>query len=141
MYDLSAPYGLPKGVQPGSIDVALLVFVLSAVPPSSWDAAFANIANALAPGGVLLLRDYARLDLSQVRMKKGRMLDENYYRRGDDTLVYFATQEDIQSAATRHGLVVEQLGLDERLLVNRARQLRMNRAWLQAKLRKPHATM
>lgn len=87
---------LPPGVQEGSVDVVLMVFIFSALAPSQWAQAVGNISRALKPGGYVLFRDYGRGDLAQVRFKKGRYLDENFYVRGDGTRVYFFEKEELE---------------------------------------------
>eukprot|EP00041_Stephanoeca_diplocostata_P029126 m.852556 g.852556 ORF g.852556 m.852556 type:complete len:86 (+) comp23496_c0_seq17:1730-1987(+) len=58
--------------------------------------------------------------------------------RGDDTQVHFFTREHIRELMISAGLVEVQNRFDNRLLVNRARQVKMQRVWLQCKYQKPH---
>ncbi|PIA19115.1 hypothetical protein COEREDRAFT_37213 [Coemansia reversa NRRL 1564] len=127
---------LPPNVAPESIDIMLMVFVFSALHPSQWKQAVANAYQLLKPGGVLLFRDYGRNDLAQLRFKKSRLLEDNLYIRGDGTRVYFFTNEEL---AEVFGSLfeIEQNAIDRRLLINRKRELKMYRVWLQAKFRKP----
>ena len=87
---------LPPGLEEGSADVVLLIFVFSALSPSQWDAAVRNVYRILKPGGEVCFRDYGRGDLTQVRFRKGRYLEEGFYIRGDGTRVYFFGEEELR---------------------------------------------
>lgn len=149
VYDLSAPDTLPEGVEPGTVDVVIMIFVFSALAPIQWISALRNIRSMLKTGGKVLFRDYGRGDLAQVRFKTGRYMEENFYIRGDGTRVYFFEEEQLAEMFTGKfdensdlpdkgsedgygGFVVESLGTDKRMLVNRTKQIKMYRRWMQA---------
>ena len=147
---------LPPNLGEGSVDLALMVFIFSALSPLQWKKAVENVYRVLKPGGEVCFRDYGRGDLAQVRFKKGRYLEENFYIRGDGTRVYFFEKDELadiwsgkaaESAESSEGeepagervrprFDVEDLGVDRRLLVNRAKKLKMYRCWLQGRFRK-----
>ncbi|KAM0286025.1 hypothetical protein ACHAQH_001215 [Verticillium albo-atrum] len=136
---------LPPSLGEESVDVAILVFIFSALNPNQWQKAVENVHRLLKPGGQVCFRDYGRGDLAQVRFKKGRYLDENFYVRGDGTRVYFFELDELKTIwkgvvdreggdNTKELFEIEDLGIDRRMLVNRARKLRMYRCWMQVML-------
>lgn len=134
VWDLSSA-NLPAEVEEGSLDILLMVYVFSALHPDQWSQAVENAYRLLKPGGVLLFRDYGRNDMTQLRFKKGRLLEENFYIRGDGTRVYFFTNQQLAEIFGAK-FSIEQNAIDRRMLVNRKRELKMYRVWLQAKFRK-----
>lgn len=147
---------LPPGLQEKSVDIVMLIFIFSALSPSQWKQAVYNIYRILKPGGQVLFRDYGRGDLTQVRFKKARYLEENFYVRGDGTRVYYFEKEELiklwtinspcyeafsmqekHSQQLSYCFNIDNIGFDRRLLVNRAKQLKMYRCWIQASFRKP----
>ncbi|KAJ5225557.1 tRNA(Thr) (cytosine(32)-N(3))-methyltransferase [Penicillium chermesinum] len=151
---------LPPGLTDGSVDVVILIFIFSALNPKQWDRALHNIHRLLKPGGRVLFRDYGRGDLAQVRFKKGRYMEENFYVRGDGTRVYFFDKEELvniwsrwtpekglqlgsgdepsetQPADANAPFEVVHMGVDRRLLVNRSSKVKMYRCWMQGHFRK-----
>ena len=178
LWDISDS-SLPEGVAEGSVDVVLLIFIFSALHPGQWKAAVKNVFRALKPGGEVCFRDYGHGDLTQVRFKKGRLLEENFYIRGDGTRVYFFTEEELKriwggnstiggnDTPLNEAMSIEKanlqsdgpekhavgnktaenleqssfdivsLGVDRRMLVNRKRELKMYRCWMQGRFKKP----
>ncbi|KAI4890695.1 hypothetical protein NFI96_033757, partial [Prochilodus magdalenae] len=76
-----------------SLDVATLIFVLSAIHPDKMRQALENLYKVLKPGGIVLFRDYGLYDHAMLRFKSGSKLGENFYVRQDGTRSFFFSRE------------------------------------------------
>jgi methyltransferase-like protein 6 len=74
---------------PNTIDVAFLVFCLSAVPPSTFLSSLIKIRNVLKPDGMICFRDYGLYDMTMLRFKPFQHVVDFTFLRGDGTLSSF----------------------------------------------------
>lgn len=137
--DISARGSLAPHVNANSVDVAMAIFVLSAIAPEKIPNAMAEVFAALAPGGHFFIRDYGISDMTQLRFvaKAGRKIQDNFYVRADGTRVYFFTKAEMEQFAVAAGFKIESLVYDTRILRNRKREINMKRIWITAHLTKP----
>lgn len=131
--DDGLPYPFPDGI----LDVILVVFVLSSIHPDRMQGVVNRLSKLLKPGGMLLFRDYGRYDKTQLRFKRGHCLSENFYVRGDGTRAYFFTKGEVHRMFCKAGLEEKQNLVDRRLQVNRKKQVKMQRVWIQGKFQRP----
>ncbi|KAL9274117.1 tRNA N(3)-methylcytidine methyltransferase METTL6-like protein [Drosera capensis] len=130
---------LREHIDPSSVDIVTMIFVLSAVSPDKMTLVLQNIRHVLKPNGRVLLRDYATGDLAQERFTcKDQMISENFYVRGDGTRAFYFSEEYLRGLFRENGYEVEDLGLRCKQVENRSRELVMNRRWIQAVFRMSH---
>ncbi|PVV03891.1 hypothetical protein BB560_001619 [Smittium megazygosporum] len=132
VWDISKD-SLPSNLASSSVDTITCIFVLSALHPKEIKTAISNMYKLLKPGGSILFRDYGRHDLAQLRFKANRLLEPNFYIRGDGTRVFFFSNSDIVDLFSPQFTILKN-SVDKRLLVNRSRKIVMHRVWIQAKL-------
>ena len=131
--DVTDPDSHNIPIEQETLDIIILIFVLSAIHPDKMQAVLCFLAKYLKPGGRVIFRDYGRYDMAQLRFKNGQCLSSNFYVRGDGTRVYFFTQEELHELFTKAGLREEQNIVDRRLIVNRGKRMTMHRVWMQCK--------
>lgn len=128
---------LRDNISAESVDVATLIFVLSAIHPDKMQQALENLFRVLKPGGVVLFRDYGLYDHAMFRFKSGNKLGENFYVRQDGTRSYFFSKELL--AKLFHDAGFETLANEYvlRETVNKKEGLCVPRVFLQSKFRRP----
>lgn len=45
VWDLASPDGIPSSIETGTVDIAIMIFVLSALHPDEWQQAVRNVWN------------------------------------------------------------------------------------------------
>lgn len=106
-------HGVPEPVKSdelrcccAGVDCALLVFVMSSIAPEAHGNVLEHIKHVMAPGGVVLFRDYARGDANQLDFDKQyppRKLAPNFYVRPDGTRAYFFDLDEVRALFDRCG--------------------------------------
>ncbi|XP_069504851.1 tRNA N(3)-methylcytidine methyltransferase METTL6 isoform X2 [Ambystoma mexicanum] len=129
---------LLEHVPPDSVDVATLIFVLSAIHPDKMQHVLENIYKVLKSGGCALFRDYGLYDHAMLRFKPGNKLGENFYVRQDGTRSYFFTEDHLGRLFTAAGYEQVTNEYVLRQTVNKKEGLCVPRVFLQSKFRKPH---
>lgn len=134
--DGGEPWTAPPPLD-ATVDIAVAMFVLSALPPAAHAAAFASLYATLRPGGVLAFRDYGLYDAAQLRAGPDNLVTPTLHRRGDGTLAYYFSVPEVTALATAAGFTVHDAAYATVRTVNRARGIELRRVFVHAKLVKP----
>ncbi|XP_050986453.1 tRNA N(3)-methylcytidine methyltransferase METTL6 [Labeo rohita] len=132
---------LQATIQVETVDVATLIFVLSAIHPDKMQKALEQMYKVLRPGGIVLFRDYGLYDHAMLRFKSGNKLGENFYVRQDGTRSFFFSREYLAGLFQQAGFetLVNEYVLRE--TVNKKEGLCVPRVFLQSKFRKPVSSL
>ncbi|KAI9204092.1 S-adenosyl-L-methionine-dependent methyltransferase [Polychytrium aggregatum] len=127
---------LTNTIPAASLDLLSSIFCLSAVPPQKLQDAVNNIGAVMKPGGLVMFRDYGLYDAAQLRFKPGHKIDDNFYVRQDGTFSVYFSIEQLKELFENAGFEAIAIDYVEKEIVNRKRELSMQRRWIQAKFRK-----
>lgn len=128
---------LSTTIKEASLDVATMIFVLSAIHPDKMQQVLENIYKVLKPGGVVLFRDYGLYDHAMLRFKSGNKLGENFYVRQDGTRSFFFSREHLAKLFHQAGFQTLANEYVMRETVNKKEGLCVPRVFLQSKFHKP----
>lgn len=123
-------------VQPGTLDMITMVFVLSAIHPSNFLEVITTLRELLKPEGLLLFRDYGRYDMTQLRFKNGNKIADNFYARQDGTRSYFFSMGETKELFESAGFDVLQNHFVERRTINKKESVDVRRWFIQGKYQK-----
>ncbi|KAL6753310.1 S-adenosyl-L-methionine-dependent methyltransferase [Haematococcus lacustris] len=121
-------------------DVALIMFTLSAVRGAEQAIMLDNAYAALKPGGSLCIRDHGLFDMVQLRIPSEQWLAPNTYQRGDGTLAYFFSTQDLADKARAAGFQVRECSYVTVLNTNRKMGLKLRRVFVHGVFVKPECT-
>ncbi|PNW71911.1 hypothetical protein CHLRE_16g668100v5 [Chlamydomonas reinhardtii] len=120
-------------------DALLIMFTLSAVPPQQQLVMLQHAWRSLAPGGRLLIRDHGLYDMVQLRIPPEQWVGPNLYKRGDGTMAYFFSLEDMAARATQAGFDITELKYVTVVNRNRKSGLELRRVFIHCVFTKPGA--
>ncbi|XP_027048402.1 methyltransferase-like protein 6 [Pocillopora damicornis] len=120
-----------------SVDIATLVFVLSAVHPDKMLIVLQNVIQVLKPGGLLFFRDYGLYDHAMLRFSPANKLSDNFYVRQDGTRAYYFSKDLVETLFHQAGFETLVNDYAHRRTVNKKEGVDVPRIFVQAKFRKP----
>lgn len=126
-----------ESVQEKSIDIATLIFVLSAIHPEKFVTTLKTIYKLLKPGGLLLFRDYGLHDMAQLRFKPGHKIGKNFYMRQDGTRSFYFSLHYLEKLYQEAGFIIVSNNYVHKRTVNKKENINVPRVFVQSKIRRP----
>ena len=119
-----------------NVHVISLIFVLSAISPDKFTQCISNLFSVLAPGGIVLFRDYADGDHAMKRFDPKQQISDKFFVRQDGTRAYYFDKETLQEMFERQGFQTIAMSDVNRTTTNVKENISVDRTFIQAKFRK-----
>lgn len=123
-------------------NVGIMIFTLSAVPPTTFDNVLENLSVSLCSGSIIALRDYGLYDMVHMRcLRKGHKkiktkLKIPTFEKVDGVLVTFFTLEFLETIFKKHKFEVVRLQYSMVELKNKKTLEKMRRVFVSGIFRK-----
>ncbi|XP_063984836.1 tRNA N(3)-methylcytidine methyltransferase METTL6 [Diachasmimorpha longicaudata] len=119
------------------VDVATLIFVLSAIHPQKFQFVAKNLFGILKSGGTVLFRDYGLYDMAQLRFRPGNKIADNFYMRQDGTRSYYFSTSEVEEIFQASGFEMVTCMYVQRRTINLKENIDVPRIFVQATFKKP----
>lgn len=115
------------------VDLATLIFVLSAIHPEKMKIAAGNMKNLVKVGGSVVVRDYGINDHAMIRFGREARLADRFYVRQDGTRAYYFELDELCELFESSGFRCERKEYLHRLTINHQKNLKAPRIFVQAR--------
>ncbi|CAB3403641.1 unnamed protein product [Caenorhabditis bovis] len=124
--DLNSPFS-------EDVDLATLIFVLSAIHPEKHRIAVENMKKFVRIGGTVIIRDYGVNDHAMIRFGRESRLGDRFYVRQDGTRAYYFDLDELAEMFTSCGFRCIRKEYLHRITINHKKDLRVPRIFVQAR--------
>uniref|UniRef100_A0A1I7TFS6 tRNA N(3)-methylcytidine methyltransferase n=1 Tax=Caenorhabditis tropicalis TaxID=1561998 RepID=A0A1I7TFS6_9PELO len=115
------------------VDLATLIFVLSAIHPDKMQIAAENMRNLVKIGGSVVVRDYGINDHAMIRFGREARISDRFYVRQDGTRAYYFDLEELCGIFEKAGFRCERKEYLHRMTINHQKNLKAPRIFVQAR--------
>ncbi|KYR01573.1 hypothetical protein DLAC_01570 [Tieghemostelium lacteum] len=129
---------LPSYIHPNQCDLVVIIFVISAMDPTTFQQVVDMCHYVLKPGGMVLIRDYAVEDMAQSRFENSHhplsKISDNFHVRYDGTRAYYFSLDEMNSLFCGTNKFKNHQNIYiEKKVTNRKQNSEMDRKFIQSK--------
>ncbi|KAF1760577.1 hypothetical protein GCK72_008826 [Caenorhabditis remanei] len=115
------------------VDLATLIFVLSAIHPDKMQIAAENMRNLVKIGGSVVVRDYGINDHAMIRFGREARISDRFYVRQDGTRAYYFDLDELTGFFENSGFRCVRKEYLHRMTINHQKNLKAPRIFVQAR--------